>query len=877
MADENVSKDKGEMKGNNLEMLATFLKRHFPRCIPIPLLKEQKNPLYKHKDLFDEELWFKWDKEGQKHIANGHALGLTLREGIIVFDVDCMKWCDYLEAQFPILKSTVSCQTKKGKHYYFRRTSVCDDLCIFDGSRNLKTPRKEAIEGLDYDGSFKHAKEDDMLVLPIDTKSVCSTGTGGIIVIPPSPNKSWINPLDECDIPDVPQDFINYIQSFKEQRTTRTIYHASGDTTETSFTPTNNNDNKVDGETLKKIVMKLNDSRADTYHDWTKVCWAIFNIAHINDYKRKGNNLIHKFSKKSSKYNEASVETFINNTKFKSNGVGLGYLMECLKCDDKNAFKDIINKIPSSTVTAIKYEGYSLIDVLEDRLECMLFDIYDKGLTHEKAASLFCLLNNDFINVGDNVLYKKNEYGGLTMVNPSFQKELIEGLIKQTISPVVTQYVNTIKGMYNEQRGNGDINDETYNKKMNTLHKTTKDIISKIETVSFISGVYETIKQKILDTRAKELMDENHDIIMFKNGLLDLNTMELRKARGDEYVSLCMGGKLVKQPKDITPDDFKDADALINAWFEPDNSHYLKKFGGSMLRGKNRDELGHFFTGTGANGKSLAELCMELSFGPSTDGGYFGVIPSTTYTEPMKDADRAEPNKLKQRGIRVGWTNETSDKVEIISANYYRVCDNSGFDARTLHSKEIQKVKPQFKNIISTNYLARFTDDIVYATIRRIRVLPFIYTFASQEHYDPSNPKHKLVDTTLKDKVPALVEQFIMMFVYYYPIFKQEGLKPTQSMIEVTNEYIKSLDGVKIFFGENITRQENGKGWVDDLHARYISGLEDGEEKIDKRVFINKLKKSGYDVRRETSREENRKNQYYIHNFVLTDIELDEN
>jgi hypothetical protein len=44
-----------------------------------------------------------------------------------------------------------------------------------------------------------------------------------------------------------------------------------------------------------------------------------------------------------------------------------------------------------------------------------------------------------------------------------------------------------------------------------------------------------------LDVKAKELMDENHDIVMFKNGVLDLNTMELRNAEDGEYVSLCMG------------------------------------------------------------------------------------------------------------------------------------------------------------------------------------------------------------------------------------------------------------------------------------------------------------------------------------------------
>jgi hypothetical protein len=144
-------------------------------------------------------------KDGAKHIENGHALGLTLREGIIIFDVYCMKWCDYLEDKFPILNTTVCCQTKNGKHYYFKRTAVCNELEIFDGARNLKTQRKDMVEGLEYEGYFKQPKDDDMLVIPIDKNSVCSTGTGGIIVIPPSPNKTWINVLGECDVQGAPK------------------------------------------------------------------------------------------------------------------------------------------------------------------------------------------------------------------------------------------------------------------------------------------------------------------------------------------------------------------------------------------------------------------------------------------------------------------------------------------------------------------------------------------------------------------------------------------------------------------------------------------------------------------------------------------------
>jgi hypothetical protein len=146
-------------------------------------------------------------------VNQGNPVGITLHDDLIVIDIDCMVWCEHIETAFPSFGETAVCQTRKGRHYYFKRTAYCKEQGIFDGARNLKEQRKRCCELLPYEelvgDNTREKKDNDLLVIPIDTKLVCSTGTGGIIVIPPSPNKEWIRPIWEVEVLDIPKELID--------------------------------------------------------------------------------------------------------------------------------------------------------------------------------------------------------------------------------------------------------------------------------------------------------------------------------------------------------------------------------------------------------------------------------------------------------------------------------------------------------------------------------------------------------------------------------------------------------------------------------------------------------------------------------------------
>ena len=101
---------------------------------------------------------------------------------LVVVDVDSVAQARALEARFPVLLTVPRESTRKGMHYYFRRSEACARDGHYDGPAQVEA-------GIDF-------------------KSICRTGTGGVVVCAPSTDKAWLTGLQPSaaacgDIPDV--------------------------------------------------------------------------------------------------------------------------------------------------------------------------------------------------------------------------------------------------------------------------------------------------------------------------------------------------------------------------------------------------------------------------------------------------------------------------------------------------------------------------------------------------------------------------------------------------------------------------------------------------------------------------------------------------
>ena len=99
-----------------------------------------------------------------------------------MIDVDDAAVASKLEASFPILHDVPCQKTKRGFHYFFRRSKFADDKSLFDGA-------SQVLEHVDF-------------------KSILQSGTGGIIMVSPSTDKVWVRSPWHFDVVDIPDALI---------------------------------------------------------------------------------------------------------------------------------------------------------------------------------------------------------------------------------------------------------------------------------------------------------------------------------------------------------------------------------------------------------------------------------------------------------------------------------------------------------------------------------------------------------------------------------------------------------------------------------------------------------------------------------------------
>lgn len=130
------------------------------RDILIPCPLNTKRPTVKYGGA--AWTWESYDEFREKNSQGSQDWSIGLRD-LCVVDVDDHSLAADLEARFPSLRAAPCEHTRRGFHYFFRRSPLANVGRYFDGCGKV-TPH-------------------------LDFKSVCSTGTPGIIVVAPS---TWV-------------------------------------------------------------------------------------------------------------------------------------------------------------------------------------------------------------------------------------------------------------------------------------------------------------------------------------------------------------------------------------------------------------------------------------------------------------------------------------------------------------------------------------------------------------------------------------------------------------------------------------------------------------------------------------------------------------
>jgi phage/plasmid-associated DNA primase len=657
-----------------LRDLQYYLDNTFPGSVLIPSRTGGKIPKYKHKNgQYTAERFL---DTGYKECDQGALI--ILSTDLIVIDIDDATFCQRFEAEFPELAETVCCKTNKGFHFYFTRTQKCTDAGMSDGARQMT---------------------EDGAVIPVDIKTQTTSGTGGLISIPPSPNKQWVRKLGEANIYPMPDSFVDFWLAHRSNNKACVKNKASPSP---AISPSPSSSPSIssypqsnDQSNVARLVDMLDKRRADSYEDWMRVGWCLHNI---------DNGLCplwDAFSSTSPKYKKGECQHLWGT--MRDEGLHMGTLCMWARTDNPSEYAKYQNE---SVFTLIKNcnGSHNAVADIAHRL------YKDKYVCASSSGKLWYCFNGTLWEEDVDAI--------------GLRKELSSGLRNQFL-----MVMNKLATMDCDERQSSISTTNAANKSV-----CQQLIITafKLQEVGFKENIIREMREFFYDKRFLDTLDADPNLLAFTNGVWELKNKAFRPGKPEDRVSLSTG--YAYDPATATTHE-----ALMERYFQqlhpdPEQRHYVLRMFARQLYGDTGGELFHIhagFRGSAGNGKSRYFEVLELALGDYVHK--FAV-------ETLVVKQRAEPNKpipefKNWKGRRILYCTEPNADDKLNSGVMKELTGGEMISYRMLFSNDIHKFRPMFKLHIMCNDTPQL-DGADQGVKRRVRKIDYVARFVDAEEAD---------------------------------------------------------------------------------------------------------------------------------------------
>jgi putative DNA primase/helicase len=567
---------------------------------------------------------------------------------------------------------------------------------------------------------------------------------------------------------------------------------------------TQNSKNKID--TINRLRLYLNclkNDRFDDREDWLRIGAIIFNETNNID-------LFIEYSKKSPKYEYDGCITLWNS--FKENRdkkVTIKKLIELAEEDTTNDRTKLYNVVINDKKT--------IIDTLFEYVS----DVY--------IAFLFYNTNkNDFIYDKINKSwYAINNYG-------IYIKDKDGDLLKKKMNICLTQI---IKKEYLDKINNISEDSSEYKKKMNTKYyellkycgftKNKNNILTELKSLYSVDKIFEKMNK------------EEIYLVGFTNGVLDLKTNKFRNAEPHEFISVTTGYEYKEPDKEkmITAKNI-----LFSIFENNDKLCYVLKILATGFIGVNRDELIHFFIGTGGNAKSLIRDIASLVFGE-----YYDTMDIAYLSQTKHGVSPNAPNPImaRKKDCRIVFSTEPDKSTKYRVSTLKSLSGNDPIQCRFLNC-ELFEYTPKFGLFILSNIEPSFIDEFGESIARRIRLISFPFEFKDSLN-DIILPHHRLKNNKLKEELPKYKVEFMHILLEHYYLYIKEGLVMPYEFKNITDEFIKNNLPVNEWMKKNLIITKNPKDKVKTsiLYENYVDYMENDIKGVTQSIFKNHLVNMG--------------------------------
>ena len=528
---------------------------------------------------------------------------------------------------------------------------------------------------------------------------------------------------------------------------------------------------------IGEIVAILSADRAESYNTWMEVGWALHNI---DPGAIELLDMWIQFSRRSPKFEEGTCEREWE--KMKNEGLGVASLYYWAKIDNYEKYREIMDKDTNRMLDK------SLEQITHWDIAKVLHMIYKYEFKYSRHR-WYMFKNHLWVETSDGMELRQKI--STELVNKYFR--LISDLnrLASTDDPEVTE----------EEK-------EEYKKKSQKV----MGLIKELKMVPFKDSLMKEAKEFFHDDKFVERLDTNPFLIGFNNGIYDLQKMELRDGRPDDYVSITTEIDKI----DFTEDHEHLTDLtyfLSTVFADEEVRNYFLTFLASCLQGVNQEQRFRVWTGTGGNGKSLINNLFKMAYGQ-----YCINLPITLLTQKRASANAPTPEIVQTKGKRYAYLEEP-DSGERINVGIMK--NWSGTDTikgRGLNKDPIE-FKAQFKMALLCNDIPALPahDGGVW---RRMEIIEFKSQFVD----NPREENEFKKDYHLEEKLPYWKEIFMAMLIdVYYREYKLHGIHVPTEVTKFTNEFQKQSDMYGEFMADAFdeTKEKSDIVEIDDIYNEF--------------------------------------------------------
>jgi P4 family phage/plasmid primase-like protien len=388
------------------------------------------------------------------------------------------------------------------------------------------------------------------------------------------------NKYDELRVREAQRDRAElFVAKLEDDRKRRDAVKSFSSADTSRVSPKSNNQ-CADFEQVCKLVDLLDPKRVETYDGWMKLGWCLRNIDH---------RLLEAWvevSKRSPKYVEGECPRVWNT--MRTGGLGVGTLHMWAKQDAPDRYRELLRT--------------NLVGLIKACTGCAHYDV---------ACVVHHLYKHEFVCCSIKPSQRWYEFrdhrwhecdGG-----HSLRKHLSTDVYRE-ICAVAEQIVRRMGAVFED-----DANQSEERKMLAENNKKLCDLALKLKTTKFKDDVMKECAELFYVERFENKLDANVDLLGFDNGVYDLEKMEFREGRPDDYVSF---STLIDYVPYAGDDHYVVKD--INRYWESVHPNkevrdYILKSISSCLSGRIREERFNIWTGSGCHAAGTKIMMIDGS------------------------------------------------------------------------------------------------------------------------------------------------------------------------------------------------------------------------------------------------------------------------